>query len=64
VPSSFIPCGVYARAEGWTTDELEKMDAKFRQRLLDAIAAGDERCTVGKSTAVGTRYPVTNYRRE
>jgi hypothetical protein len=42
---------------------MVEMDEKFHERMLAAITGGSERCTVGLSTAAGTRFPNNNYKR-
>jgi hypothetical protein len=47
----------------WTDDVLDAMNQAFCERMLEAIAAGLERCPRGVSTTPGTKHPVVNYRR-
>jgi hypothetical protein len=42
----------------WTQERLHLMNEKFAKALRKAIEAGQERCTVGVSTAAGTKFPV------
>ena len=64
VPKSFdANDSTYSASWAWTTAELEGMDAKFRQRVLDAIASGAECCATAVSTAPGTKRPIANYQR-
>jgi hypothetical protein len=47
----------------WSEDEICRMDIKFTDAMMTAIAAGLEQCTIGVRTAAGTKHPIINYRR-
>jgi hypothetical protein len=42
----------------WKQKKIFEMNNKFAEALRKAIEAGQERCTVGVSTAAGTKFPV------
>ena len=42
----------------WTQERILEMNEKFAEAMHGAIEAGQERCTVGVSTAAGTKFPV------
>jgi hypothetical protein len=42
----------------WTGKKRRDMDRRFCEALRKAIEAGQEQCTVGISTAAGTKFPV------
>ena len=52
-----------AIAPYWSEDEICCMDIKFTDAMMTAISAGLEQCAIGVNTAVGTRFPIPNYRR-
>ena len=47
----------------WSEDEICRMDTKFTDAMMTAIAAGLEQCTIGVRMASGTKLPIINYRR-
>jgi hypothetical protein len=47
----------------WSEAEICRMDTKFTDAMMTAIAAGLEQCTIGVRTASGTKRPIINYRR-
>jgi hypothetical protein len=47
----------------WSSSEVEVMNDRFRQRMLDAIACDLEHCPTAVSTAACTRFPISGYRR-
>jgi hypothetical protein len=42
----------------YSPDQLDRMDRKFVNAMLTAIAAGAERCPVGVDTTPGTKRPI------
>ena len=42
----------------WKRKHILEMDEKFSGAMRRAIEAGQEHCTVGVSTAAGTKFPV------
>ena len=41
----------------WSEDEICRMDIKFTDAMMTAIAAGLEQCTIGVRTAAGDEAP-------
>ena len=47
----------------WSENKICRMNTKFTDAMMTAIAAGLEQCTIGVRTASGTKRPIINYRR-
>jgi len=45
----------------WSEDEICRMDIRFTDAMMIAIAAGLEQCTIGVRTTPGTKRPIVGY---
>jgi hypothetical protein len=64
-PSLILPAsavGIVSKSRDLKPTRSE-MDAKFRAKLLGAIAAGLEHCPTSPSTHLGTKNPISGYER-